>query len=69
MLTLINKYQFCFYGILEDQLLRCYKPSLKVKVPLQSVLSWYFATGTLSQNEVGILLKWRRGETQKNSKF
>ena len=42
---------------------RCYKPSLKVDDPSHSVL--YLSTGTLSQNEVDILLKWGEVELKK----
>ena len=44
-----------------------YRFSPKVDNPSHSVL--YLSTGTLSQNEVGILLKWWRRGTGKNSKF
>ena len=39
----------------------------KMLSPSHSVL--YLSTVTLSKNEVGILLKWERGGTEKNSKF
>ena len=45
----------------------CKKPSPRVYDPSHSAL--YLCSGTLSQNEVGILLKWGRGGTAKSSKF
>ena len=42
---------------------RCYQSSPKVNNPSHSVL--YLSTGILSQNEVGILLKWLDAELEK----
>ena len=53
MYTLIDKYKFCYYDILEDvvRLLQ------KVDDPYHSIL--YLNTGTLTWNEIGTLLKVR----------
>ena len=53
MHTLIDKYKFCYYDILEDvvRLLQ------KVDDPYHSIL--YLNTGTLTWNEIGTLLKVR----------
>ena len=54
MHTLIIKYKFYCYGILVGE-------------SSHSVL--YLSTDTLTENVVGILLKWGRDQTGKNSKF